>query len=310
MSLCVALNLRYAARWGYHFLWFQAEGMQLRFRRRHAAWSRVLAVTHAMNLGYARVAYLDTDAIFNDHSLSLGSFLAQSLRDTPQTAALPSLAAPHVASVITFWNDPYHRRKSRPRPSHTGVMFFQSGTAALAILSRWWFSTRFPRYDALRDWDQGTWNEAIVSDATLKEHIAVLEETCMRWQEHPARQFVLHFAGKRVPKKGKAVPWLTRRFHRALTETTGARAGEAPTLDTASLVNASAACLLGNGTAGAACALAGLGSMRGFAFSLDTSLLAKRWLEPLASAKATTLALRREIADGANRGSDIRLRWD
>ena len=162
--------------------------------------------------------YLDSDAIFNRFDASVPSFLAAALADRQSDARKP-LANPARAHAATLWNHPYPTREGKARPSHTGIMFFNGTEWAGHILARWWYGTCCGgRYDRPgqpgRDWDQGPWNEDVLATTALKRRVAILTEDCMNFltKSGEKTQMWIHFAGKRVPKKEKALPMLTERL--------------------------------------------------------------------------------------------------
>ena len=219
---CVALNMRYARRWELDYLLYapaDATGETLAYRKRHVAWARVPAIAHALfTLRYRSAIYLDSDAIFNRFDASVPSFLAAALADRQSDARKP-LANPARAHAATLWNHPYPTREGKARPSHTGIMFFNGTEWAGHILARWWYGTCCGgRYDRPgqpgRDWDQGPWNEDVLATTALKRRVAILTEDCMNFltKSGEKSQMWIHFAGKRVPKKEKALPMLTERL--------------------------------------------------------------------------------------------------
>ena len=309
---CVALNMRYAWRWRLDYLLYapaDATGETLAYRRRHVAWTRVPAIAHALfTLRYRSAIYLDSDAIFNRFDASVPSFLAAALADRQSDARKP-LANPARAHAATLWNHPYPTREGKARPSHTGIMFFNGTEWAGHILARWWYGTCCGgRYDRPgqpgRDWDQGPWNEDVLATTALKRRVAILTEDCMNFltKSGEKTQMWIHFAGKRVPKKEKALPMLTERLKALLKAeaSVGTQGGEPPPLPPGDAgvrvaVERAAACLLANESAGAkqACARAGLGGGGGGArfrfFRIDTAAVATELLAPRRSAPKSTV---------------------
>ena len=301
LEVALAINLQYASRHGYDFLLYYLEPPAPWFRGRAAAWARVPAIEHALRLGYASVAWLDSDAIFFPPSdwrpLSAlrstrwpaadgangTAAVAQSVRVLPAA----ELRSPRLAA-ISLWNAPYHTRPKEARalrPSHTGfLLFFARSPFTAELLRRWW--ARAPtRYLRGRDWDQGGWNELLLHDAEAKRHVAILALHCMQPAPPGTPQLLLHLTGKRVPKKEKAWSTLWSTLRAALDVGRGGGRGRhddascllhpprlsRPPAELEAVRAHSLSCLWANGTAAAAshCHAAGLDPARRFeAFAL------------------------------------------
>ena len=299
VTYCIAINMRFANRYGLAFLFYHARGdgssvleygealpeTSQTFYGRHPAWARVPALYHALR-NHSTAVYIDSDAIFNTpQRLTLENLWLHAL-NRQSTAVRP--ASVSDATVLCLWNQPYTTRKGRKRPAHTGFLMVQKAEASDNVLRDWW---RAPlagccgRYSDGRDWDQGAFNEGIVASPLHKRVIAIAELTSMKIAESPVflsagveagrrQQFMLHFTGKHLPKKQKAIPMLRSRLRGEDVHIIGAdlrRAASDEELD--SLVNTSAACLFDR----SACARAG---MRGI--SVAVHVIGRGGIEPSA----------------------------
>ena len=106
----LAVMMAYAHRWRYDFLYYVNEGRVLSFRGRHPAWSKVVAIVHALFVRSSDpdtfVFYLDPDAIVYDVGQPVERFFPLSVEKHQSKLPKPRTTVAEYAAVM--WdNSPY-----------------------------------------------------------------------------------------------------------------------------------------------------------------------------------------------------------
>jgi len=198
----LTINLHYASRHSYDFLFYLNEGNPLSFRGRHPAWSKVVALAHALFVRNSELAlYIDQDAFINNPSISLTTWLRRATAYQQLTSLMP-LARHHNETVLSILdNAPYawdtDNVTGQRRFACTGIMAVRRLAATHCFLSHWWFNSarlaacpiaRGPRwscpdFEVDHDWEQGPLNGVYLMNRTIKRRIAVLSEPSMYRRE-------------------------------------------------------------------------------------------------------------------------------
>ena len=158
------LNRRYACKHGYHLLYLQMRGPTCQhplLGERHPSYCKLAAVAEALSRGYDLVAFLDSDAFFQDSSMPLPQMLRAYAgnrsaggvgvagADSTISAASGVAAAPSTSGwdVSFAWDRPFSFGPN------AGVQFWRNTRCARRLLRLWW---HLPggRFHAQHDYEQ------------------------------------------------------------------------------------------------------------------------------------------------------------
>ena len=215
----LTINMRYARRHHYDFLFYLNEGPRLSFHGRHAAWSKLVALEHALFVRDTPLAlYIDADAFVHNPHVELSAWLSESIAYR-QLPTLEPLVRPGDEALAFLDNRPYDwdmgPTLGQRRYACTGIMMLKRRFSTHCFLSHWWFaSTRLqacplrqegrlpcPSFDRDHDWEQGPLNGAYLLNRSIKERIAVLDVPSMYRQPELGgqAQLFLHLTGFHLP---------------------------------------------------------------------------------------------------------------
>lgn len=167
---------------------------------RAAPWGKLLAIGAALESGYERVVYIDSDAVFASPDLSLDQFL-----DRHRDAA----ESPAGADLTVLFSKPFPREEA-----NSGFMIWLNTDRARMLLQRWW-DYDAQGYHTDHDYEQHTLKAHLLTEVDSRRRIRIIPELSFVEQRG---QFVRHVAS---PHAVQRVP----RFRLALVQQglTGAR---------------------------------------------------------------------------------------
>ena len=137
--LAFALNRGYCCAQGYDLLYLhmQTETCEhAQLGTRHPSYCKLAAVAEALHRGYEQVAFLDSDAFFQNMSMGLPA-----LERVYGDGRVPS------ADVMFAWDRPFSYGPN------AGVQFWRNSAAATRLLAIWW---HLPggRFHMMHDYEQ------------------------------------------------------------------------------------------------------------------------------------------------------------
>jgi hypothetical protein len=156
-QLAFELNRAYACAHNYDMLYLHMRRPTCShpaLGERHPSYCKLAAVAEALGRGYDLVAFLDSDAFFQNH-----------------TQSLPALLAAHGteqhADVSFAWDHPYSRGPN------AGVQFWRNTQTAWQLLRLWWH-TPGGAFHLQHDYEQHVLHWVLLGTHAFRDHVLTL----------------------------------------------------------------------------------------------------------------------------------------
>lgn len=163
--------------------------------RRSSAWCKVLGMAVGIAKGYEYVLFLDTDALFIDHSKTLETFMKENENKgliNPFTKQKGPLLSNATMIVTTDWNRDAIRRHNIT--INSGVVLLRNDQNAMGILKQWWHMGAHEKWNTRFDFDQHVIGNNVLADPIWSKFICRLPSGGMN---APFGSWIVHNSGGR-----------------------------------------------------------------------------------------------------------------
>lgn len=144
-------------------------------KERSIAWCKVVGLAYGLSLGYEYVVFLDMDAIFVDHELSLQSFLRKNegnAIENPYTGRKGPLLSEAWLIMSPDWNK--RLIKELNTLMNAGVIIVRNGWNGQELLKYWWNVAKDLKWNTVYDREQHVLSNFVYANERYGQRIARL----------------------------------------------------------------------------------------------------------------------------------------